>query len=172
MQLNKLVKSLAIVISMFTLAACSTSDTDTSEGNMVDTNQTGTDLIQPTEPVDVMTEEELRNQALRQSQTIYFNFDDIEINSEFAEMLGAHAAFLRANVDVNVTVEGHADERGTPEYNIALGERRANAVAKYLEVLGVSSDQISIVSYGEEKPIKFGHTDEDYQMNRRAVLVY
>ena len=66
-------------------------------------------------------------------------------------MLAAHAAYLSQNPSVKVTVEGHADERGTPEYNIALGERRAKAVAKYLQALGVQADQISIVSYGGRK---------------------
>ena len=87
-------------------------------------------------------------------------------------MLDAHANFLRSNPSYKVTVEGHADERGTPEYNIALGERRANAVAKYLQALGVPVSQISIVSYGEEKPLVLGQGEEAYAKNRRAVLVY
>ena len=87
-------------------------------------------------------------------------------------MLAAHAAYLSKNVDMKVTVEGHADERGTPEYNIALGERRAQAVAKYLQALGVQADQISIVSYGEEKPLLLGQSEDVYAKNRRAVLVY
>jgi peptidoglycan-associated lipoprotein len=69
-------------------------------------------------------------------------------------------------------VEGHADERGTPEYNIALGERRAKAVVTYLENLGVSSSQLSVVSYGEEKPVANEHTEAAFAKNRRAVLVY
>ncbi len=87
-------------------------------------------------------------------------------------MLDAHAAFLRNNPSYKVTVEGHADERGTPEYNIALGERRANAAKMYLQGKGVNGEQISIVSYGKEKPAVLGHTEADYAKNRRAVIVY
>ncbi|WP_180792269.1 OmpA family protein, partial [Vibrio parahaemolyticus] len=79
------------------------------------------------------------------------------VSPEYAEMLDAHAAFLRSNPSVRVVVEGHADERGTPEYNIALGERRANAVKMYLQSKGVSGDQVSLVSYGKEKPAVLGH---------------
>ena len=129
-------------------------------------------MVETVDTKSAMTEEEMRNATLRKSQTIYFNFDDSAIDDKFEEMLGAHASFLRLNPTVQVVIEGHADERGTPEYNIALGERRANAVTKYLEALGVPASQISVVSYGEEKPLKLGHTNEDYQMNRRAVLVY
>lgn len=175
MQLNKILKGLAVALPLFTLAACSTTDTDTSTSDSDVNKDQMTDVVQPVDPSTSegsMTAEETRNQALRQSQTIYFNFDDSAINSQFAEMLGAHALFLRQNSNVDVVIEGHADERGTPEYNIALGERRANAVAKYLETLGVPSNQIQVVSFGEEKPLKLGHTAEDYKMNRRAVLVY
>lgn len=87
-------------------------------------------------------------------------------------MLAAHAAYLSKDASLKVTIEGHADERGTPEYNIALGERRAQAVAKYIQALGVQADQISIVSYGEEKPLVLGQSEDAYAKNRRAVLVY
>ena len=83
-----------------------------------------------------------------------------------------HADFLVKNPSVKVLVEGHADERGTPEYNIALGESRGKSVAKYLQSLGVSDSQISVVSYGEEKPMIKSRTEEAFAKNRRAVLVY
>ena len=79
---------------------------------------------------------------------------------------------MNANSDVNVLVEGHADERGTPEYNIALSERRAKAVVTYLENMGVMSGQLSIVSYGEEKPMVKDRSEQAFSKNRRAVLVY
>ncbi|KLV09100.1 lipoprotein [Photobacterium aquae] len=177
MQLNKVLKGLAIALPMFTLAACSSTDsTDSSAAS--ETTNTGTQteqttVVTPVEPATpALTEQELRNQQLRQQQTVYFMFDNAEIQPDYQDMLTAHAEYLRDNADVKVIVEGHADERGTPEYNIALGERRANAVAKYLQALGVSASQISIVSYGEEKPLVLGHTDADYAKNRRSVLVY
>jgi peptidoglycan-associated lipoprotein len=114
----------------------------------------------------------LQMQELQKNNIVYFGLDKYDVSSEFAQMLDAHAAFLRNNPSYKVTVEGHADERGTPEYNIALGERRANAVKMYLQGKGVSADQISIVSYGKEKPAVLGHDEAAYAKNRRAVLVY
>lgn len=176
MQLNKVLKGLAIALPMFTLAACSSSDsTDSSaasETNTGSTTEQSTVVTSPVEQQPVLSEQELRSQQLRQEQTIYFKFDNAEIQPDYQDMLTAHAEYLRDNAEVKVIVEGHADERGTPEYNIALGERRANAVAKYLQALGVSASQISIVSYGEEKPLVLGHTEADYAKNRRSVLVY
>ncbi|MDD1782515.1 peptidoglycan-associated lipoprotein Pal [Enterovibrio sp. ZSDZ35] len=174
MQVNKVLKGLAIALPMFTLAACSSSDSSTDSTAGSQTNQGSETTI--VTPVDggqgALTEQEIRNNELRQSQTVYFNFDDYSVLPQFEDMLDAHADFLRDNADIKVVVEGHADERGTPEYNIALGERRANAVAKYLQALGVPASQISIVSYGEEKPLVLGQSDEAYAKNRRAVLVY
>ncbi|MDX1304617.1 peptidoglycan-associated lipoprotein Pal [Photobacterium sp.] len=177
MQLNKILKGLAIALPMMTLAACSsTESTDSSAASETSTTGTSAEQTVVTTPVDggsaALSEQELRSQELRQEQTVYFKFDNAEIQADFQVMLEAHAEYLSGNPEMKVIVEGHADERGTPEYNIALGERRATAVAKYLQALGVSASQISIVSYGEEKPLVLGHTDVDYAKNRRAVLVY
>ncbi|PSW07415.1 peptidoglycan-associated lipoprotein Pal [Photobacterium lipolyticum] len=177
MQLNKILKGLAIALPMMTLAACSsTESTDSSAASETSTTGSSTEQTVVATPVDggsaSLSEQELRSQELRQDQTVYFKFDNAEIQADFQAMLEAHAEYLSSNTEMKVIVEGHADERGTPEYNIALGERRASAVAKYLQALGVSASQISIVSYGEEKPLVLGHTDTDYAKNRRAVLVY
>lgn len=181
MQLNKILKSLAIVLPMMTLAACSSTDSaDSSAANQNGTNGGGNSrpdqsIVTPVDQSGSMSEEQLLEQQLqqlRQEQTVFFKFDNSEIQPEYQAMLEAHAAYLRDHPSVKVIVEGHADERGTPEYNIALGERRATAVAQYLQALGVPASQLSIVSYGEEKPLVLGHTDADYAKNRRAVLVY
>lgn len=172
MQINKVLKGLAVALPMFTLAACSSSDSSTDSTSGQSTNGSGNTVVSPIEGQGNLTEQEIRNQELRQSQTVYFNFDDSSVLPQYEEMLDAHAAYLRANTDIKVVVEGHADERGTPEYNIALGERRATAVAKYLQALGVPASQIAIVSYGEEKPLVLGQGEENYAKNRRAVLVY
>ena len=94
------------------------------------------------------------------------------VSDQFAGVLDAHAKFLNANADVEVLIEGHADERGTPEYNIALGERRAKAVVTYLENMGVNPSQLSVVSYGEEKPMVKDRSESAFSKNRRAVIVY
>ncbi|USH03489.1 peptidoglycan-associated lipoprotein Pal [Grimontia kaedaensis] len=173
MQVNKVLKGLAVALPMFTLAACSSSDSSTDSTGTETNSGSQTTVVTPVDGGQGgLTEQEIRNNELRQSQTVYFSFDDYSVLPQFEDMLDAHAEFLRANADIKVVVEGHADERGTPEYNIALGERRANAVAKYLQALGVPASQISIVSYGEEKPLVLGQGEEAYAKNRRAVLVY
>ncbi|MEZ9059662.1 peptidoglycan-associated lipoprotein Pal [Vibrio pelagius] len=180
MQLNKVLKGLMIALPVMAVTACSSSDDATSATSGTETNQAtsgsennvDTTVVTPIDANGQLSEQELKEQALRETQTIYFAFDNATIAGDYEEMLAAHAAYLSKNVDMKVTVEGHADERGTPEYNIALGERRAQAVAKYLQALGVQADQISIVSYGEEKPLLLGQSEDVYAKNRRAVLVY
>lgn len=110
--------------------------------------------------------------ALRENNTIYFNYDSDNIKDEYVGVMQAHAQYLRDNPDAHVIIEGHTDERGTPEYNIALGERRARSVARYMQNLGVDVRQLSIVSYGEEKPVDPGHSEAAWVKNRRAVINY
>jgi len=171
MQLNKVLKGLLIVVPVLALTACgSTKNTD--EGNQTETT---TQTVEVAQVERVKTAAELlaeKYEMLRQEHTIYFAFDKATVDNEYLELLQAHADFLVKNQGVKITIEGHADERGTPAYNIALGERRAQSVAQYLQSLGVSSSQISIVSYGEEKPVDTSRTDEGFAKNRRAVLVY
>ena len=175
MQLNKVLKGLLIALPVLAVTACSSSDDAANASGSTETNQTQTvdnTVVSPIDQNGQLSEQELKEQALRETQTIYFAFDNSTIAGDYEEMLAAHAAYLSKNPALNVTIEGHADERGTPEYNIALGERRAQAVAKYLQALGVQADQISIVSYGEEKPLLLGQSEDVYAKNRRAVLVY
>lgn len=105
-------------------------------------------------------------------RVFYFELDSSEIRSDYRPSVEAHGAFLAANPTVSVVVEGHADEQGSREYNIALGERRAQALRRQLVLLGASADQIRTVSYGEERPAETGHDDYSYERNRRAVMVY
>lgn len=105
-------------------------------------------------------------------RTIYFDFDSAQVRSEDLPIIQAHARYLAANPQARVTLEGHTDERGSREYNIALGEARAKAVARLLELNGVRSDRIRIVSYGEEKPVALGHDESAWQKNRRVEIVY
>ncbi|WP_395341838.1 peptidoglycan-associated lipoprotein Pal [Ningiella sp. W23] len=109
---------------------------------------------------------------LELQQTVFFDFDRSSIKSEFFPVLRRHAEFLVRNPNQNVVIEGHTDSRGTPEYNIALGERRAKAVETFLQNEGVSGRQIEVVSYGEEKPAVMGSSEYAFAQNRRAVVVY
>ncbi|MBV2128646.1 peptidoglycan-associated lipoprotein Pal [Arsukibacterium indicum] len=175
MNLNKVLKAILVAVPVMTLAACSsTSSTSADDANASRAQQvTETVQVETAEPV-ISPAEQMRQklEALRQENTIYFDFDRSTIRPEFVEVLEAHGTFLRANPSVRVTIEGHSDERGTPEYNIALGERRAQAVVSYLQNLGVSGGQLSTVSYGEEKPVDRSRTETGFAKNRRAVLVY
>lgn len=105
-------------------------------------------------------------------RTIYFDFDKSDIRQEFLDVLTAHAEYLVAHPEARVRLEGHTDERGSREYNIALGDRRAQAVRRILLFQGVANDQVEIVSYGEERPAAYGQTEEAYAQNRRVEIIY
>ena len=104
--------------------------------------------------------------------TILFAYDSSELDSESQVVAEAHAAFLRDNSSITVVLEGHADERGTREYNLALGERRAQSVADVFMALGVSAANIENVSYGEENPVADSHDDSAWRLNRRVEIRY
>ncbi len=105
-------------------------------------------------------------------RVIYFEFDSSEILPEYRKTVEAHAAYLAANTNVIVTLEGHADERGSREYNLALGERRSQSVQRQMSLLGASPGQIRTVSYGEERPAVNGHDESAWSRNRRVEILY
>ena len=105
-------------------------------------------------------------------RVIYFAFDSSEVAAEDRALVDMHAAFLAANPGVKVSLEGHADERGSREYNIGLGDHRAQSVRRMMELQGVTATQMETVSYGEEKPAVEGHDESAWAMNRRVELVY
>ena len=109
---------------------------------------------------------------LLSERKIYFDYDKSDIKDEYKPILMAHAHNLINNPNLTVVIEGHTDERGTREYNMALGERRANAVLQFLILQGVNKNQIRTVSYGEERPDVEGHDESAWKWNRRAVIVY
>ena len=106
------------------------------------------------------------------SGIFYFDFDQAIVKRAGHDELNKHAAYLRSTRSAQVRLEGHADERGTREYNLALGERRANAVRGYLVRQGASSSQIEVISYGEEKPVRGGQDERSYALNRRVEINY
>lgn len=105
-------------------------------------------------------------------RTIYFEYDSSEIQPQFREAIEAHAALLMANPEASVSLEGHADERGSREYNLALGERRSQAVKRQFTLLGVSTSQVRTTSYGEERPVVDGHDEFAWSQNRRVEIIY
>jgi peptidoglycan-associated lipoprotein len=105
-------------------------------------------------------------------RTVYFMLDSSEVMPDFIPVIAAHAQYLVANPAQHITLEGNADERGSREYNIALGEQRAKSVADMMKAQGVSENQLEIVSYGEEKPAAFGSDESAWEQNRRVEIVY
>ncbi|WP_371373124.1 peptidoglycan-associated lipoprotein Pal [Thalassotalea aquiviva] len=182
MRLNKVVKSLAVALPLMALAACSSNGTTDEqaeiaqkEAAMKAEKERLAAEAQAQAAAEVARLEAIKQQEQEQLQTentVYFDYDTSKLAAEVTATLDLHAKFLVANPNVRVIIEGHTDERGTPEYNIALGERRAQAVQKYLENSGALPSQIETVSYGEEKPAISSSTDAAYAKNRRAVLVY
>ncbi|MCK3654308.1 peptidoglycan-associated outer membrane lipoprotein [Pasteurellaceae bacterium Macca] len=164
--MKKLAKVLMVAAPAFVLAACSSSDnSDAKASANVNANTATMNGADAGQTFGGLSVQDLQTRY----NTVYFGFDRYTVDGEYRQLLDAHAAYLNST-NGSVTVSGHADERGTPEYNIALGQRRADAVKGYLASKGANN--VSTVSYGEEKPAVLGHTEADYQKNRRAVLEY
>jgi len=111
-------------------------------------------------------------QGLLAKRIIYFEFNQAIINDDDREFISAHAKYLSDNSGTKVVLEGHADERGTREYNISLGERRAKAVMQLLVLQGASKSQLQVISFGEERPVALGHDESSWAQNRRVELMY
>jgi len=113
-----------------------------------------------------------RTASMPQARSVYYEYDKSEIKADGVKTIDAHAQYLREHPEVKVKVEGNADERGSAEYNLALGQRRADAVSKRMAILGVSSERIETVSFGKEKPKASGHDEQAWSENRRSDIVY
>ena len=109
---------------------------------------------------------------LLSKRVVYFDYDTDAVKSEFAALIQAHANYLAQNRSRKVRLEGHADERGSREYNMALGQRRSNAVRKATSVLGVDNERMETISFGEDKPKSNGHDEASWAQNRRVEIVY
>lgn len=175
---------LAVLLVVF-VAACSSKPTDdtTSEDTTAAPTDSATSAVsdsgsvQPDVSSIPLTADNFYNHpsnydGTTNSKVIYFSYDNSSVPAAAFETLRAHATYLKGNSAAKVRLEGHADERGTREYNVALSERRAQAVEKFLRVQGVSASQIEMVSYGEEKLAAFGHDEMSHAKNRRVVLNY
>ncbi len=114
----------------------------------------------------------LADPELLSVRTIHFEYDSSEVQAQYRSVIEAHAAYLASNPDITVTLEGHADERGSREYNLALGERRSIAVKRQLGVLGAGTSQLRTTSYGEERPVSEEHNEYAWSQNRRVEIIY
>ena len=159
----------ALAAAVALVAGCSSTSTTTDGGaDVAATNNAAT--TQSADGSNVTAGSFAEVAKLR--TVFYFDFDQAVVKQEGFSDLEAHAKYLSNNPGATVRLEGHADERGTREYNIALGEQRANAVARLLMVNGAGSNQIETISYGEEKPAMLGHTESEWALNRRVELSY
>ncbi len=112
------------------------------------------------------------SRSILAQRIIYFNYNQANIDPQYRPVLDAHASLLRDFPDLNVRLEGHADERGSREYNVALSERRANSVLDYMKIKGTKQSQADVVGYGEEIPATFGHGEGTWSKNRRVEIIY
>lgn len=167
----KSLKLLAMLSALTMVAACETAPQDSS--NMDGTGGTGTGSYNNGTGMTSGTVRPGTQADLEQNvgDRVFFGYDSSVLTAEGQATLERQAAWLKKYSSINVTVEGHADERGTREYNIALGERRANAAKNYLVSLGVDSSRLNVVSFGKERPAVLGSTEDAYAQNRRAVTV-
>ena len=160
MNLSKILKNgFLIIVACLVITACATKKTSTSSisGQMQGDTYTGTDTV--------------KELASGVPDRVFFATNETVLTTASRETLRKQAGWLRKNSDINVVLEGHADERGTREYNLALGERRANSAKDYLMTYGISSDRISVLSYGKERPVDSGSSPLAWSKNRRSVTV-
>jgi len=109
---------------------------------------------------------------ISKERSVYFDFDDFTIKNQYAQLIQLQGNFLVSKPSLSIKIEGNTDERGSPEYNLALGQKRAEAVVKALEIYGVKDRQLEAISWGEERPKATGHDETAWAQNRRADLVY
>lgn len=153
--------ALALASALLLLTACDSSSTDGSGAGGAGANGTGTGAGVLGQAAD----------GSNIADRVFFAYDSSVVDSEGQATLDRQAAWLKENAGVNIVLEGHADERGTREYNIALGERRATAAKNYLVSQGVAASRISTVSFGKERPAIVGNEEVSWSQNRRAVTV-
>lgn len=164
-------KTLLTASALMALAACSKKAPEELPPAPVETARpadTAPVATTPTGPVKGSQEDFLASVA---ADKIYFDTDKYDVDAQDQDVLRSQAQWLAANPAAKVTVEGHADERGTRDYNLALGERRANAAKNYLASLGVDPARITTISYGKERPAALGSDEAAWAQNRRAVTV-
>ncbi len=180
MRLSKIFKNtLLVLMACIVLTACATKkEVETQTTSTTTTTEAKTEKTDPIQPIagqmqgDVYVgTDSVGYLAEGVKDRVFFATNESILTTASRETLRAQAAWLRKNPDVTIVVEGHADERGTREYNLALGERRANAAKDYLMTYGISSDRITVLSYGKERPVDPGSSPLAWSKNRRSVTV-
>ncbi len=164
------------IFIVFFVAACATKPKDSADSSGSGSTTSSSDVsseegtITETDGSGIVSgsQEDL---IVNVGDRVFFGYDSSDLDSDALELLQDQVAWLKQNADVSVTIEGHCDERGTREYNLALGEKRAQAVKNYLIGLGINPDRISTISYGKERPAVVGSNDGAWAQNRRSVTI-
>jgi len=160
--MSRIAKSLTIVALAASLAACSSVNLDDKNANGANGSADGSGVMDPFNP----------NSPLAQRKSVYFAFNEYNVTDQYRGVVELHGKYLLATPAQRVTIEGNTDARGGAEYNLALGQRRADAVRRMLTLLGVPDTQVETISFGKEKPKALGDTEADYAENRRADFAY
>ncbi|MDC0058247.1 peptidoglycan-associated lipoprotein Pal [Pelagibacteraceae bacterium] len=170
-----IIKLLASALLLSFLAACSTTPKDTADSSGSGSTSASSDVSSSdssssgeTASIEPGSQEDL---IVNVGDRVFFNYDSAELDSDAQELLQDQVAWLKQYSEVAIIIEGHCDERGTREYNLALGEKRAQSVKNYLINLGISSDRVSTISYGKERPAVVGSNDGAWAQNRRSVTI-
>ena len=177
-------KIFIITVFLLNFISCTNKDQESllldAEGGNIDQNDTLTEEIEiidntaqtiQMDEVELTVEEKLSAELIEVGDRIFFGYDASTISDDSSEILQQQYQFLIRNSELSITITGHCDERGTREYNLALGERRANSAKDYLMTYGISSDRISVLSYGKERPVDAGSNPLAWSKNRRSVTV-
>jgi peptidoglycan-associated lipoprotein len=160
------------VVLAVALGGCASSGKKSTSGRDTGTGQPyGNEIAPGTAQIGSSSDAALAAERNLSTNIIYFEFDKSDIKPEYQGVVTAYAKYLSSNPAAKVRLEGHADERGTREYNVGLGERRANSVLSALTAQGAGQGQISVISYGEERPADPGHTEEAWAKNRRVQII-
>jgi peptidoglycan-associated lipoprotein len=173
MILSKIFKNTLLILSAcLVLTACATKkEVVTSTSTSTDSSSSASSTVDQMQSDVYIGDDTVKYLADGVPDRVFFATNETILTTASRETLRAQAAWLRKNSSINVIVEGHADERGTREYNLALGERRANSVKDYLMTYGISSDRIAVISYGKERPVDAGSNPLAWSKNRRSVTV-
>ncbi len=171
MNASSFLKKGIIAASMILLVACSKHTANTTMGGLEEGGMQANGLGQSGSFAGQETGESYTTQAPH-NQVYLFSYDNSALASKYLPSANAQAEYLKAHPGARILIAGHTDERGSREYNVALGEHRANAVAELMRMSGVAQQQMRIVSYGKERPVYFGHDAAAHRQNRRAELTY
>lgn len=167
--MNNVVRIAFSVLLVAGVAACAKKAVKPTQAPIETAPSTSTE---PMENTGRYTQDSLDTDSCLRQRVVYFDLDKTEIKPEFQAQMACHAAYLHQFPQARVTLEGNADERGSREYNLGLGERRGNAVQGALSAAGASSSQLNVVSYGEERPVCRQHEESCWSKNRRVEIVY